>query len=190
MTLKIEAGKRYVDRKGTVHRVKEYPVTGWWYSKGFRYCVDDDNDLCWLPNGKFCRSQELSSERDLVEEYKEELKFKDMKFRVKNEEHFKTILSWLDERGYIDTRLSYSNSYFSFIYTDKQGFIRFGNNEKNFISSLDYTEVEIKYEVVNSYKITSVKEFLHRNIVTIGNRQYYEDELVVAMNNIKPIEVK
>lgn len=123
---------------------------------------------------------------------KESPVMKDMKFRVKSEEHSKAIQSWLFEHGYswfkCGKDFRYTDKQFLFAYTDKS--IMQSDDEGHFLTHSN-TEVFVEYEVIPAqYKVTKVEEIVPRTIVKVGDKQYYEDELaelVKASANVHPV---
>ena len=72
--------------------------------------------------------------------------------------------------------------YKSTIVANNRGILFYGIYTKSAFDSLTYTEMKLIETV--SYSLEEVKQ---REKICIGGKEYYKDELEVALKNIKPI---
>jgi len=106
------------------------------------------------------------------------------KIRIKSPEHSEKVQDYLFSLGY-----TWAEGITAVMYTDAK-FIVFDITSKiiyfvpfyRIEKIAEYQEVELIETV--SYEL---KEILKREVVTIGEKSYYKDELEVALKNINPI---
>jgi len=107
------------------------------------------------------------------------------KIRIKSPEHSEKVQKHLSSLGY--TWYGWSTDLTAVIFVDKR-FLTFDSEikriyyNKSFFNDLPNREVELIETV--SYEL---KEVPKKEVVTIGEKSYYKDELEVALKNINPI---
>jgi hypothetical protein len=101
------------------------------------------------------------------------------RIRIKSPEHSEKVQKHLFSLGYTWYGIFVDKRFLTFDSEIKRIYY---TNSESFFNNLPYREVELIETVSYEFKEVHKKE-----VVTIGEKSYYKDELEVALKNINPI---